>query len=289
MVQTMNTNVLPNRAPALLVDDQSDVLVTTGAFLAAAGFDVVRASNGDEALSHLSAGETFALLVTDYAMPGLNGVDLANLALERLPGLKVLIITSYPNAAGLAELPPGVDLLIKPFRRASLIERLKTLFGSDIGSRQSVSSDRGEARQRPGDSGGRQGEAGGRGRDGWRGELALEDRAQNAEDVRLWVDVFRNVGIGIVDAAGNVIRIANEALASMHGTSVEALIGSRVHDLYAPAERGRIDNLYNTADRIGHAVFEADRVRDDGSMCSSEVQIASVSGTNGEVPYRIVI
>ena len=290
MVQTMDTNVLPDRAPALLVDDHSDVLVTTGAFLEAAGFDVVRAGNGDEALSHLTAGETFALLVTDYAMPGMNGVDLANQARERLPDLKVLIITSYPNAAGLQELPQGVDLLIKPFRRATLIARLKTLFDSDLGSRQSVGSDRGEARQRAGGSGQREREAGGRDHEGWQGELALEDRTQNAEDVRLWADVFRNVGIGVgvVDAASNVIRIANDALAGMHGTNVEALIGARVHDLCAPAERARIDNLCNTADRIGRVAFEADRVREDGSMCSSAMQIASVRGLNGEVLYRIV-
>ena len=290
MVQTMDTKVLPDRARALLVDDHSDVLVTTGAFLEAAGFDVVRASNGDEALSHLTAGETFALLVTDYAMPGLNGVDLANQARERLPALKVLIITSYPNAAGLKELPRGVDLLLKPFRRATLVARLQTLFGSDLGPGQLVSSDRGEARQRAGASSQREGEAGGRDRDGWQGELALEDRAQNAEDVRLWADVFRNVGIGVgvVDAASNVIRIANEALASMHGTTVEALVGARVHDLYAPAERERVDTLFDTADRTGRVVFEAERVREDGSMCSSEMQIASVPGLNGEVLYRIV-
>ena len=65
-----------------------NVLVTTGAFLEAAGFDVVRARDGDEALAHLASGQTFALLVTDYAMPGLNGVDLATEALERRPARK---------------------------------------------------------------------------------------------------------------------------------------------------------------------------------------------------------
>jgi PAS domain S-box-containing protein len=74
----------------------------------------------------------------------------------------------------------------------------------------------------------------------------------------------------------------------MHGTSVQALIGSRVHDPHAPAERERIDSLSNTADRIGRVVFKAARVREDGSMCSSEMQIASVRGMNGEVLYRIV-
>ena len=41
-------------AAALLVDDHPDVLATTGAFLEAAGFSVVRARNGDEALHYLN-------------------------------------------------------------------------------------------------------------------------------------------------------------------------------------------------------------------------------------------
>lgn len=116
------------RPLALLVDDQSDVLVTTSAFLEAAGFDVMRANNGDEALGYLASGQMFVLLVTDYAMPGLNGVDLATQALVQLPALKVLIITGYPSDAGLFDRPSSVALLVKPFRRAALIERLKVLF-----------------------------------------------------------------------------------------------------------------------------------------------------------------
>jgi CheY-like chemotaxis protein len=130
MARRIATKVVDNHAPALLVDDHPDVLVTIGAFLEAAGFDVVRASSGDEALLHLVSGKTFALLVTDYAMPGLNGVDLAKQALERLPDLKVVIITGFPSDAGLFDRPASVALLAKPFRRAALIARLQTLFGS---------------------------------------------------------------------------------------------------------------------------------------------------------------
>ncbi len=119
------------RPLALLVDDHADVLVTTSAFLQAAGFDVVRADNGDEALARLNASEPFVLLVTDYAMPGLNGVDLASQALERLPALKVLIITGFPSDAGLFNRPSSVALLAKPFRRTVFIEQLRSLFGND--------------------------------------------------------------------------------------------------------------------------------------------------------------
>jgi CheY-like chemotaxis protein len=125
----MAEKLVSDRQPALLVDDHPDVLVTTGAFLEAAGFAVVQATSGDEALALLASGRRFVLLVTDYAMPGLNGVDLAIQALEQWPALKVLIITGFPSDAGLFERPASVALLPKPFRRAALIERLKLLFG----------------------------------------------------------------------------------------------------------------------------------------------------------------
>ncbi len=126
----MPMKIMADRAPALLVDDHPDVLVSVGAFLDAAGFEVVRAHSGDEALAWLGSGQTFALLVTDYAMPGMDGADLAKQAVELLPGLKVLIITGYPSDAGLFDRPPGVALLAKPFRRTALIAMLQSMFAA---------------------------------------------------------------------------------------------------------------------------------------------------------------
>jgi CheY-like chemotaxis protein len=113
---------------ALLVDDHPDVLVGVGAYLTGAGFEVTRAADGDDALYRMTSGQEFALLVTDYAMPGLDGVDLAREALERNPALKVLIITGFPSDAGLFNRPAGVAMLAKPFRRAALIEVVQSLF-----------------------------------------------------------------------------------------------------------------------------------------------------------------
>jgi CheY-like chemotaxis protein len=118
------------RLPALLVDDHPDVLVGVGAYLAGAGFDVTRVATGDAALAHVLSGREFALLVTDYAMPGMNGVDLASQALEHNPTLKVLIITGFPSDAGLFNRPSGVALLAKPFRRSVLLEVLQSLFAA---------------------------------------------------------------------------------------------------------------------------------------------------------------
>jgi DNA-binding NtrC family response regulator len=65
--------------------------------------------------------------VTDFAMPGLSGSDLTEQALKIRPNLRALVITGYPKADGLAELSPSIKLLVKPFRRDTLITEIKSL------------------------------------------------------------------------------------------------------------------------------------------------------------------
>jgi CheY-like chemotaxis protein len=113
---------------ALLVDDASEILITVGAFLGDLGFEVIQASDGDRALRILAGDPGIDLLVTDHAMPNLSGKDLALLARERLPRLRTLIITGFPNAQELGTLPPGVALLAKPFRLAELAASVQRLF-----------------------------------------------------------------------------------------------------------------------------------------------------------------
>ena len=123
---------LPQQATAqplaMLVDDAPDVLNTTGRFLEAAGFDVMRASDGQTALAAMTSDRGFMLLVTDYAMPGLNGVELTAQAQKEIPDLKTLIITGFPGAEDFEKLPPNTTLLVKPFRRSTLIDALRTWF-----------------------------------------------------------------------------------------------------------------------------------------------------------------
>ena len=124
----------PNRAhPAghhvLVVDDVTDVLVTIGAFLTNAGFAVQKAGNGDEALRLIARNPQIDVLVTDFAMPGLSGVELIAQAMRLRPNLKSLVITGYPNADGLAVLPPHTTILTKPFRRSTLLAEVRFLVG----------------------------------------------------------------------------------------------------------------------------------------------------------------
>jgi CheY-like chemotaxis protein len=116
----------------LVVDDVADVLVTVGAFLLSAGFTVGMASTGDEALKMIANDPRIEVLITDFAMPGLSGADLILQAAQARPKLKALVITGYPGADGLAELPSQTTILVKPFRRDSLVAALTSLLGEAV-------------------------------------------------------------------------------------------------------------------------------------------------------------
>jgi CheY-like chemotaxis protein len=120
--------VIPGiRRRALVVDDSSDILIVAGAFLSDIGFDVVHAASAEAALLVLADGTPFDLLVTDYAMPGMNGKDLVVQAREQNPQLRALIISGYADSPALANLPAGTKLLAKPFRRAKLHEYIRAV------------------------------------------------------------------------------------------------------------------------------------------------------------------
>jgi CheY-like chemotaxis protein len=124
----------------IVVDDVADVLVGVGAFLVHAGFSVIKAVNGDDALRVISRDPSIDVLVTDFVMPGLNGADLIAQATQIRPSLKALVITGYPNADGLADLPSGTKILAKPFRRDALVSAVKSLLGGNTERSQTVIS-----------------------------------------------------------------------------------------------------------------------------------------------------
>jgi DNA-binding NtrC family response regulator len=107
----------------LVVDDAANVLTTVEAFLVKAGFTVEKAASGDEALRKIAADPRIHTLVTDFMMPGMSGADLITHAKQVRPNLKALLMTGYPNA----ELPPHTPILVKPFRRATLIAEVRSV------------------------------------------------------------------------------------------------------------------------------------------------------------------
>ncbi|MCO6418169.1 response regulator [Siccirubricoccus sp. KC 17139] len=107
----------------LLVDDDPLVLASLAEMLADLGHRTVTAASGPEALARLDATARFDLVITDHAMPGMTGLQLAE-ALARLrPGLPVLLATGYAELDGAC--PAGLTCLAKPFSQETLAQAIR--------------------------------------------------------------------------------------------------------------------------------------------------------------------
>ena len=105
-------------ATILLVDDEELVRIGTAEMLSDLGYTVVEANSGAEALRLLRAGEAPDLMISDYLMPGMNGIALIDHACKLAPSMAVMLITGYSTVAqGPAA---AVPRLAKPFRQADL-------------------------------------------------------------------------------------------------------------------------------------------------------------------------
>ena len=121
LANTLDDRPTGTRHRVLLVDDDSDVLVSVGGFLEAEGIDVVRVGSGPEALDLVRTGDQVDALVTDFAMPGMTGVALIAEARRMRPRLPAIIITGYAGVEEIAALPSDVAVLRKPFRRKEFV------------------------------------------------------------------------------------------------------------------------------------------------------------------------
>ncbi|MEW6213252.1 MAG: ATP-binding protein [Acidobacteriota bacterium] len=95
--QSMGHSTVPMRI--LLVDDDERVREALAALLEISGYEVTQAADGREALDTLEADASgYHLMITDLAMPDMDGVTLARSSLMVSPSLKVLLMTGYGNS-----------------------------------------------------------------------------------------------------------------------------------------------------------------------------------------------
>ena len=113
----------------LVVEDDPDVRAYVVETLEGLDYRVRGAANAEEALRILDDPVPVDLLLTDVVMPGMNGRNLAEAALLRHPGLKVLYMTGYSRNAIVHQgrLDAGVSLMQKPFSQNVLASRVRTM------------------------------------------------------------------------------------------------------------------------------------------------------------------
>jgi PAS domain S-box-containing protein len=112
-------------ATILVVDDDALISMSTTAMLEDLGHIALEASSGAKALKILSDGTRIDLVLTDYAMPGMTGADLALRIRKSHPGMPVLLATGY------ADLPDGLSIdlprLGKPYTQRQLAVQIAKL------------------------------------------------------------------------------------------------------------------------------------------------------------------
>jgi PAS domain S-box-containing protein len=130
----------------LVVEDDLEVQYTTVESLTALGYKVLKANDGQSALSVLQSGLAIDLLFTDVVMPGpLRSPDLAKHAKQLLPDIAVLFTSGYTQNAIVhgGRLDPGVELLSKPYRREDLARKIRHMLHNRRPSAQAPASDAG--------------------------------------------------------------------------------------------------------------------------------------------------
>lgn len=101
----------------LVVEDDTTVRLLITEVLRELGYVHLEASDSHQALPILCSDQRIDMMVSDVGLPGLNGRQLAEIARETRPDLKVLFVTAYASASTIRGdfLAPGMDLLTKPF------------------------------------------------------------------------------------------------------------------------------------------------------------------------------
>jgi len=121
----------------LVVDDEPDVRRVVRITLEKAGYDVLEAENGKDAIEVLSSGEHPLLvdtIITDIRMPKINGVEAISFFQKEYPSIPLIVLTAHPDLEmAIGFLGTGVvDYLVKPVEG----NKLKTTVARAVEQRQ---------------------------------------------------------------------------------------------------------------------------------------------------------
>ena len=128
MLQFCSQDIAMNTKRVLIVEDDASVLymLKAGVKMCCPNFEVESASNGSAALDrlrHTDSAQEFDLILTDYNMPLMNGLELARVVRDKWPAVRIVLMTGSPdgvefqreinalNLDGYVKKPFGMDIL----------------------------------------------------------------------------------------------------------------------------------------------------------------------------------
>ena len=116
----------------LVVEDDPSVRLIVLEVLEELGYEAIEAVDAQAALPVLQSNRRIDLLVTDVGLPGMNGRQLAEVARQSRPDLRVLFITGYAQNAAVRSgfLAKGMEMVTKPFAVDALATKIRDILGS---------------------------------------------------------------------------------------------------------------------------------------------------------------
>jgi CheY-like chemotaxis protein len=117
----------------LLVEDEEAVRLLTTRVLQSAGYNVLIARHGPAAIAIAAEYKgAIHLLATDLVMPRMSGLEVASQLTQTRPGIRVLLMSGYPNEAAMRHgVPQGAALLQKPFDAMVLARAVRHVLDGD--------------------------------------------------------------------------------------------------------------------------------------------------------------
>jgi len=117
-------------ARILLAEDDGSLRGFLARALVKAGHEVVDCENGDDAIVALDDGP-YDLLLTDIVMPGADGIEVARVAAQRQPDLRIMFITGFAAVAlSAAQASPQAKVLSKPVHLRDLVGEVERMIAA---------------------------------------------------------------------------------------------------------------------------------------------------------------
>jgi signal transduction histidine kinase/CheY-like chemotaxis protein len=117
----------------LLAEDEEMVRLFMGRILENAGYTVIPAENGEEALTRFKENDDIALVLSDVVMPGKSGNQMFEEMRRIKPGVKVIFISGYtPDIMQSKGLDASVvDFITKPFQKSDVLAKIREVLDRD--------------------------------------------------------------------------------------------------------------------------------------------------------------
>jgi two-component system cell cycle sensor histidine kinase/response regulator CckA len=117
----------------------------------------------------------------------------------------------------------------------------------------------------------------------------ISARKVSERELRRWADIFRHtaVGVAVVHGASDHLTLANPALASMYGYTLEEMVRLPIRRLFAPDRQDEPADLVRRLKELGQLQVETRHVRADGTVFPVALELTGVFDVHGELLYRV--